>query len=93
MSGIDADWQAIHKFRKDLLNLSEDLQNQLKRTDAVIEDVALEWNDPQFRKFNDNFQEDKGLIKPLCDKLEDFENDVLYPYEQRIGGWTNDDVF
>jgi len=91
MNRIDVDWQAIHKFRNNLLNITEDLQEQLKRTDAVIEDVATEWNDPQFRKFNNDFQEDKALIKPLCERIEDFEAEVLTPFENRIKGWTDDD--
>lgn len=84
MAGIDIDVDSLKKFRNDLLNLSEDLQKQLKRTDAIIEEVATEWNDPQFKKFNDNFQQDKEMIKPLCDRIEDFESIVLRPFEIKI---------
>lgn len=84
MAGINIDVESLQKFRNDLLNLSEDLQEQLKRTDAVIEDVASEWDDPQFEKFNENFQQDKEMIKPLCERIEDFEAIVLHPFEDRV---------
>lgn len=84
MAGLNIDVDSLNKFRGELLNLSDDLQEQLKRTDALIEDVSKEWNDPQFRKFNDNFQEDKNTINPLCERIEDFEADVLKPFEQRV---------
>ena len=84
MAGINIDVESLHKFRNDLLNLSEDLQEQLKRTDAVIEDVAAEWDDPQFKKFNEDFQQDKEMIKPLCERIEDFEAIVLQPFEDKV---------
>ena len=84
MAGINIDVESLHKFRNDLLNLSEDLQEQLKRTDAVIDDVAAEWDDPQFKKFNDDFQQDKEMIKPLCERIEDFEAIVLHPFEDKV---------
>lgn len=84
MAGIDVDIKAVKDFRTYLLNLSEDLQEQLKRTDAVIEDVATEWNDPQFKKFNDNFQLDKDTIKPLCEEIENFEAIVLGRYQTKV---------
>lgn len=84
MAGINIDVDSLKDFRNDLLNLSEDLQAQLKRTDAVIEEVAAEWNDPQFKKFNEEFQQDKEMIKPLCERIEDFESIVLRPFEDKI---------
>lgn len=84
MAGINIDVESLRKFRNDLLNLSEDLQEQLKRTDAVIEDIASEWKDPQFEKFNENFQQDKEMIKPLCERIEDFEAIVLHPFEGKV---------
>lgn len=84
MAGINIDVESLQKFRNDLLNLSEDLQEQLKRTDAVIEDIASEWKDPQFEKFNENFQQDKEMIKPLCERIEDFEAIVLHPFEDKV---------
>ena len=84
MAGINIDVDSLREFRKDLLNLSDDLKEQIKKTDAVIEDVATEWDDPQFKKFNESFQQDKDLIKPLCERIEDFEKIVLKPFEDKI---------
>lgn len=84
MAGINIDVDSLQKFRNDLLNISEDLQEQLKRTDVVIEDVATEWNDPQFKKFNELFQEDKNTINPICKRIEGFEAEVLKPFEQKV---------
>lgn len=81
MAGVINDVESLKKFRGELLDISEDLQEQLKRTDAAIEDVASVWKDSQFKKFNDDFQKDKEMINPLCEDIEAFEGEVLKPLE------------
>jgi len=84
MAGIDVDVDSVRDFRNDLLNLTEDLLEQLKRTDAAIEDAASEWNDPQFKKFYDSFQQDMETIAPLCERINEFESVVLGQYEEKV---------
>jgi len=65
------------KFRNELLDTVDNLREQLKATERAIDDVAQEWKDSQFKKYNEEFSKDKEQIEPLCKKIEDYENDVL----------------
>ena len=82
MASIQNDVESVKKFRGELLDTVDDLQEQLKRTDAAIEEVAASWGDSQFVKFKDGFEQDKEVINPLCKDIEDFESDVLLPLEK-----------
>jgi phage-related tail protein len=81
MDGIINDVDSLQKFRNKMLDTVEDLQKQLKTTESAVEDVAKSWKDSQFVKFKGGFDEDKELINPLCEKIEEFEGDVLRPLE------------
>ena len=81
MAAIDNDVDSVKKFRGELLDTVDDLQEQLKRTDAAIEEVAANWGDSQFVKFKDGFEQDKEVINPLCKDIKKFESEVLLPLE------------
>ena len=89
MASIQNDVESIKKFRGELLDTVDDLQEQLKRTDAAIEEVAANWGDSQFVKFKDGFEQDKEVINPLCKDIEDFESDVLLPLENILRRYLN----
>lgn len=78
MPGVINDPEAIKKFRYELTDVVEALRDQLRKTDAAIDEVAETWNDEQFRKFRDSFNDDKEVIEPLCRDVEDFESGPLY---------------
>ena len=79
MDGIINDVESLKKFQGQLLDTSEDLKKQLKKTEAAVDDVAKTWKDSQFVKFNEGFKEDKEKINPLCKAIEEFEGNVLEP--------------
>ncbi len=81
MAAIQNDVESLKKFRGELLDTSDNLKDQLSRTEAAIEEVAAVWGDSQFVKFKEGFDQDKDVIKPLCDDIEEFEGDVLLPLE------------
>ena len=81
MDGAINDVDSLKKFREEMIETADNLKEQLKRTEIAIEVVAKDWKDPQFTKFNDEFEQDKEKIKPLCKAIEEFESDVLYPLE------------
>lgn len=81
MAAIRNDVESLKKFRGELLDTSDNLKDQLSRTEAAIEEVAAVWGDSQFVKFKEGFDQDKDVIKPLCDDIEEFEGDVLLPLE------------
>ncbi|MCL2073470.1 MAG: hypothetical protein FWH18_06105 [Marinilabiliaceae bacterium] len=75
------DVESMKKFRDGLIDTIEDLREQLKNTEVAIEDVAKTWKDSQFVKFKEGFDKDKEKINPLCEKIKEFEEDVLLPLE------------
>lgn len=79
---IDAD--ELHQFRGALSELSEKLMEQLRRTDAAMDAVAKEWRDMQFHKYRDEFTEDRDLIQPLSDQINQFQAGPLQDLENII---------
>lgn len=67
----------IRKLQNDLLDTVEGLEEQLKKTEAAMDEVAQEWKDMQFRKYNEEFTKDKEKIPPLCNDIKAFEDEVL----------------
>jgi hypothetical protein len=84
MDGIINDVDSLKKFRGELLDAVDDLKKQLKTAENAIDDVAKTWKDSQFVKFHEGFNEDKDKINPLCDTIEKFEGEVLYPLERTL---------
>lgn len=78
--------EAIKKLRNDLLDTVDGLKEQLRKTESAMDEVAQEWKDMQFRKYNEEFSKDKEKIPPLCSDIEAFEDEVLRKlYEITIG--------
>lgn len=89
MAQIINDWEAMRRFRDQLRDAVDDLQEQLKRTERALEDVANSWKDEQFRKYNDEFAKDKEQFPPLCDKITEFEEGPLHQLEEIIHEYTD----
>lgn len=47
-NGMHVDPDELYNFRCQLSELSDNLMEQLRRTDAAMETVAKEWQDEQF---------------------------------------------
>lgn len=84
MAGVINDYEALCKFRRELLDTVDDLRVQLNNTERAMSDVAASWKDAQFSKYEEEFTKDKEKIEPLCKDLEAFESEVLYPLEQLL---------
>lgn len=84
---VDTDELCI--FRGQLSELSEKLMEQLRRTDAAMETVAKEWQDEQFHKYRDEFTEDKDLIQPLSDQINQFQELVLQALQKIADEYGN----
>ncbi|MBP5515965.1 MAG: hypothetical protein J6X86_03350 [Bacteroidales bacterium] len=74
--------ETVQRLRDNLLETVDGLKEQLSRTESAMETVAKDWKDPQFQKYNEEFTEDKEKIPPLCNDIEDFEKEVLYPLQK-----------
>jgi hypothetical protein len=77
MGAVKIDSVKIKGFRGELSTLVENLNKALKETEYAVDQVALTWKDNGFRQFCLKFDEDKKEIKPLCDKISDFESSYL----------------
>ena len=75
---------AIHDYRGKIAHAIDELKDQLTKTERAIETVSEDWKDDNFKQFQNNFDEDKEKIKPLCDKLYDYENNLLYQLEIKL---------
>lgn len=84
MSSMIGSSESIKKFRGELLELVDELTSQAKRTDAALEEVAQTWKDEQFKKYQNEFAEDREIFEPLCKTIEEFESGPLYLLEERI---------
>lgn len=80
-NGMVVDPDELYNFRCRLSELSENLMEQLRRTDAAMENVAKEWQDSQFQKYRDEFTEDRDLIQPLSDQINQFQEGPLQQFE------------
>ncbi|MGN0224741.1 MAG: hypothetical protein ACI4A7_01475, partial [Prevotella sp.] len=79
--GMQVDPDELYNFRCQLSELSEKMMEQLRRTDAAMEAVAKEWQDVQFHKYHDEFTEDRDLIQPLSDQINQFQEGPLQQFE------------
>ena len=80
-NGMRVDADELYNFRCQLSKLSEKLMEQLRRTDAAMETVAKEWQDEQFHKYRDEFTEDRDLIQPLSDQINQLQEGPLQQFE------------
>ena len=84
MDSIINDVDSMKIFRNHLCDTVDDLKRQLRSTKEAIEEVSKSWEDSQFTKFKSKFEEDVETIIPMCNKLDEFESDILYPLEQKL---------
>lgn len=80
-NGMRVDPDELCNFRGQLSELAENLMQQLRRTDAAMDAVAKEWQDEQFMKYRDEFTEDRDLIQPLSDQINEFQEGPLQQFE------------
>lgn len=77
---IDPD--ELMAFRQKLMELADNLDVQLRRTDSAIESVAREWKD-------DQFMQDSDLLLPLRDEINDFQEGPLLYFQQNALEYEN----
>jgi hypothetical protein len=77
---IDPD--ELMAFRQKLMELADNLDVQLRRTDSAIESVAREWKD-------DQFMQDRDLLLPLRDEINDFQEGPLLYFQQNALEYEN----
>lgn len=83
-STVINDPESIHAYRGKINDAAEKLKNQLAKTELAIETVSESWKDNNFQEFRKNFNADKEQIKPLCDILINYDNNILSGLEQKL---------
>lgn len=77
---IDPDEVAAFRFK--LQQLADDLDVQLRRTDAALSAVAEEWQDVQFKKYHEQFIQDRDLLTPLREEITEFQEGPLLMFQK-----------
>lgn len=75
---------SIHKYRGQIAHAIDELKLNLKKTERAIETVGETWKDDNFKEFEDNFNQDKEQIVPLCDVLDNYQSNLLYQLEKKL---------
>ena len=77
--------ESLNKYRGQIHQAIEDLKEQMKKTEQAIESVYENgWKDDNFRQFQNNFNQDKEKILPLCNVLDNYESNTLYHLQKKI---------
>ena len=75
---------SIHEYRGEIAHAIDELNLNLKKTERAIETVGESWKDDNFREFQDNFNQDKEQIGPLCSVLDNYQSNLLYQLEKKL---------
>lgn len=75
---------SIHEYRGEIAHAIDELNLNLKKTERAIETVGESWKDDNFREFQDNFNQDKEQIVPLCSVLDNYQSNLLYQLEKKL---------
>lgn len=83
-SAIENNSTSIHDYRGQIAHAIDELKLNLQKTDSAIDTVSESWKDDNFCEFQENFNQDKEQIKPLCDALDNYASNLLYQLEQKL---------
>lgn len=81
---IITDLDSIKDLRRKLTEVLEELRDQYEETEKAIETVSETWRDQQFLDFKNQFSEDQKKLKPLCEKIEEYDSEVLEKVQRCI---------
>ncbi len=75
---VITDSHSLHDYRGQIAHAIDELKVQLRKTERAIDKVAETWKDDNFREFQQNFNQDKEQILPLCNVLDNYQYNLLY---------------
>ena len=76
--------ESLRQFRGELSKLSSDLEQSLRETENSVNHLSQSWRDSKFKEFEGKFNVDKEQIRPLNQKIIEFESDTLKRKEDKI---------
>ena len=81
--------ESVKWFRGELTQLAQRLDDTLRETEQSIEHLTQTWKDKEFQHFSTKFETDKAMIKPLREKIVEFESVTLKCKEDKIRTYLN----
>lgn len=87
-ASVIIDHEALRKFKGELAETMESLEENLRKTEQSMEEVAQTWKDIQFDKYKREFDKDKEIIRPLCKNFGAFRDDVIEPLRNDVQDYT-----
>ena len=88
-STVINDPESIHEYRGRIQDVIERLNTPLRETENAIQTVSESWKDNNFQQFRNNFEKDKEDIRPLCDILSKYEDNILFNLEQKLRSYID----
>ena len=76
--------ESVKRFRGELSQLATRLDDTLRQTEQSIQQLTQTWKDKEFQHFSTKFEDDKAMIRPLKDKIVEFESVILKRKEDAI---------
>jgi peptidoglycan hydrolase CwlO-like protein len=88
MAQLINDWQELQRFQNELVTACENLNEQVKKTDAALTEVNKTWKDDQFKKYQESFNEDKKRIGVLRQAIEELNEEPLAQLREIVERYT-----
>jgi len=88
MAQLINDWQELQRFQNELVTACENLNEQVKKTDAALTEVNKTWKDDQFKKYQESFNEDKERIGVLRQTIEELNEGPLAQLREIVERYT-----
>lgn len=76
----------VRNYYTKIENYIGSLRDDFTKTENAIKTVSESWKDDQFKQFQNNFNEDKEKIEPLCRLLERYV-ELLKDLERKLEGY------
>ena len=81
---VSNDPDSINRYRGQISSKAEELRGLIGKTEQAIQTEGESWKDTQFQQFQQNFSQDMAEIKPLCDVLNDYSDNILFQLENKL---------
>lgn len=81
---IITDLDSLKDLRRKLKEVLEELRDQYEQTTKAMDAVAETWQDKQFLDFKAKFEVAQEKLKPLCEQIEEYDEEVLLKLQRWV---------
>ena len=72
MAQAIVDPQEVRVFATELRKFANEIEQNMKRTEARLSRLGLTWKDQEHRKFEENFKQSVIVLKPLINDINKY---------------------